>query len=92
MENLNKIILNENGQDKEYSVLSTFNIKGIENPYVAYTDYSIDQNNKVDIKVSKYNLKEEKIELIPIVDEKEKKAIDEYLIELKEHIESHRKH
>lgn len=87
MNSFEKFSINENGVNKQYSILSTFNINGKDNQYMVYTDYSINENKKMNIKVSKYIIKDKNIELSEITDEDEKKAIKEYLKEFHSHIQ-----
>ena len=84
MDNFEKFSINENGENKEYSVLSTFKIVGNDSDFIIYTDYSINENKKMNFKISKYIINNEQVELIPITDENEKKSINEYLIDFEE--------
>ena len=86
MDNFEKFSIDENGTLKEYSILSTFKIVGNDNDFMIYTDYSLNENKKMNINVSKYFMNNDKIELIPITDENEKQSINEYLVEFEEHL------
>ena len=85
MEEFEKFTIFENDKTKEYSILSTFKIVGNDNDFMIYTDYSVNENNKMNLNISKYFMNNGEIELIPIIDENEKKSINEYLIEFEEH-------
>ena len=86
MDNFEHFSITENDKIKEYSVLSTFKIVGSDDNFIVYTDYSLNNNKKLNIQISKFFIKNEEITLIPITDENEKKSTNEYLIELEKFI------
>ena len=84
MEELKRFNIVENGEDIEYNVLASFNLEGRDDSYIIYSDYSVNENKKMNIKVSKYQMKEGEIELSPITTDEEKEAIQPVLEEIEE--------
>ncbi len=85
-DNFEKFSINENGNITEYSILSTFKIVGNDNDFMIYTDYSINENKKMNLNITKYSMNNGEINLIPITDEDERNSINDYLIEFEEHL------
>lgn len=75
MQDILKIKVSEN-EEKEFSIISTFDINEKNKSYVVYTDYSTDENGNINISVSSFNKYNE---LIDVTDEDEIRIIDEYL-------------
>ncbi len=75
MQDTLKIKISEN-EEKEFSIISTFDINEKNKSYVVYTDYSTDENGNININVSSFNKYNE---LIDVTDEDEIKIINEYL-------------
>ncbi len=63
-------------EEKEFSIISTFDIIEKNKSYVVYTDYSTDENGNININVSSFNKYNE---LLDVTDEDEIKIINEYL-------------
>ncbi len=80
MQNTLKIKISEN-EEKEFSIISTFDILETGKSYVAYTDFSTDEEGRVNINVSSFNKYNE---LIDVVEDEERKLIDEYLADILE--------
>ena len=68
---MEKFIAVEDGLEKEYSVIMTFDSDKTNKSYIIYTDGSKDSLGNLEEKVSSYNIKEDKYILNPIEDEEE---------------------
>ena len=77
--NNEKLILEVDGKEVEYSILFTFDSKDTNKSYIGYTDNKISINGRKTIYVSSYNPLSEKIELEDITDEKELNMIQDVL-------------
>ena len=79
------LIPNENGEEKEYAILLTFDIESKNKSYVLYTDYTKDENNNLKIFASIYD---KEWNLSPLTDSDEIEYINNYIMELEEDIKS----
>lgn len=79
------LIPDENGEEKEYAILVTFDIESKNKSYVLYTDYTKDENDNLKIFASIYD---EKWNLSPLEDGDEIEFINNYIKELEEDIKS----
>ena len=79
------LIPNENGEEKEYAILLTFDIESKNKSYVLYTDYTKDENNNLKIFASIYD---KEWNLSPLTDSDEIEFINNYIMELEEDIKS----
>ena len=70
------VIEDENGIEKEYAILVTFDIEMKNKSYVLYTDYSKDEDNKMRVFVSSYD---KDWNLSPLVDGDEIEFVNEYV-------------
>lgn len=70
------LIEDENGVEKEYAILVTFDIEAKNKSYVLYTDYSKDADNNMKVFASAYD---EAWNLSPLVDSDEIEYINEYI-------------
>lgn len=72
-----KIILkNEQGREKEYYILVTFDILKKNKSYVLYTDYSKDNNNNLKVFSAIYD---EDWNLKPVIEKEEIEIIEDYI-------------
>ena len=79
------LIPTENGEEKEYAILLTFDIESKNKSYVLYTDYTKDENNNLKIFASIYD---KEWNLSPLTDSDEIEFINNYIMELEEDIKS----
>ena len=86
MIDLTRFNVNENGNVIEYNVLSTFNLEGREDSYIIYTDYSINEHKKMNIKYSRYRLNDDRLEILPIETDDENQEIQPILEEIEKMI------
>lgn len=73
------LIPNENGEEKEYAILLTFDIETKNKSYVLYTDYSKDEDENLKIFASIYDAE---WNLSPLEDSDEIEFINNYIKEL----------
>lgn len=73
------LIPDENGEEKEYAILLTFDIESKNRSYVLYTDYTKDEEGNLKIFASIYG---EEWNLSPLVDSDEIEFINNYIKEL----------
>lgn len=79
------LIPDENGEEKEYAILLTFDIESKNKSYVLYTDYTKDEDENLKIFASVYD---EEWNLSPLTDSDEIEFINNYIKELEEDIKS----
>ena len=79
------LIEDENGTEKEYAILATFDIEVKNKSYVLYTDYSKDEDNNMQIFVSSYD-KDGNLSSLSDADEIE--YINNFLKDLEDDIKS----
>ena len=79
------LIPDENGVEKEYAILLTFDIETKNKSYVLYTDYTKDEEENLKIFASVYD---EEWNLSPLTDSDEIEFINNYIKELEEDIKS----
>ena len=86
MENNKFVMIDENGQEREYDVLFTFESEETNKNYIAYTDNTIDETGNVEVYASIYNPGDHQTKLEPIESEKEWKVIETILETLQEEV------
>ena len=86
MENNKFVMIDENGQEREYDVLFTFESEETNKNYIAYTDNTIDETGNVEVYASIYNPGDPQTKLEPIESEKEWKVIETILETLQEEV------
>jgi len=79
-------IINEEGQEKEYYILFTFDSEETNKSYVVYTDYSRNEENDIRVFSSSYNPNDETNKLDPVIEEKELYTINNLLKGIEEDI------
>ncbi len=70
------LIEDENGIEKEYAILVTFDIEIKNKSYVLYTDYSKDENQDMRVFAASYD---KDWNLSPLVDSDEIEYVNEYI-------------
>lgn len=78
------IVKDENGEEREYYKLFTFDSEETGKSYVAYTDYSTDEKGNVVIRANTYDPTGADMSLQPLTSEKEWKVIENILISTQE--------
>lgn len=78
------IVKEENGEEKEYYKLFTFDSEETGKSYVAYTDYSTDDKGNIVIRANTYDPTGADMSLQPLTSEKEWKVIENILISTQE--------
>ena len=78
------IVKEENGEEKEYYKLFTFDSEETGKSYVAYTDYSTDEKGNIVIRANTYDPTGADMSLQPLTSEKEWKVIENILISTQE--------
>ena len=86
MENNKFVMIDENGQEREYDVLFTFESEETNKNYIAYTDNTIDETGNVEVYASIYNPGDPQTKLEPIESEKEGKVVETILETLQEEV------
>ena len=86
MENNKFVMIDENGQEREYDVLFTFESEETNKNYIAYTDNTIYETGNVEVYASIYNPGDPQTKLEPIESEKEWKVIETILETLQEEV------
>lgn len=81
-------IRNENGEQKNFHILVTFDIEQKNKSYVLYTDYSKNENGDLRVFVSIYNKYDEDDKLEEVVEQDELDVIDDYIEKLQEDLRS----
>ena len=79
-------LLDENGNEKEYEVLFTYECDQTEKNYIAYTDNSKDENGDTVVYASIYHQEDSTGRLEAIEDEREWKIIEAVLETLQEEV------
>ena len=85
MQKSGKIIIKDGKEEKEYSILVTFDILEKNNSYVLYTDYSKDDVGNLKIYSAIYD-KEGRLK--PVIEKDEIKIIDDYIRQLEADLKS----
>ncbi len=80
------IILDENGEEKEFYKLFTFDSDETGKSYIVYTDNSTDEKGNVIIRANTYDPSGEDLSLKPLTDDKEWKVIENILISTQEQL------
>lgn len=86
MEDAKFVAKDENGVEKEFYKLFTFDSDETGKSYIAYTDNSTDENGNVIIRANTYDPTGEDLQLKPLTSEKEWKVIENILISTQEQI------
>ena len=81
------IVMNDQGEKIECSVLFTFDSDETKKSYIVYTDNTKDKNGNIQVYASIYNPDQlDEMELLPIETDKEWKVIETILESLQEEI------
>lgn len=80
------VVKDENGVEKEYYKLFTFDSEETGKSYIVYTDNSTDEKGNVIIRANTYDPTGEDLSLKPLTNEKEWKVIENILISTQEKI------
>lgn len=87
MENKNTIkVYDEKGNEVICDILFTFDSDETKKSYIVYTDNTKDENGKIQVYASIYDLKDEKMKLEEIKTDKEWQVIDTILKTLQEEV------
>ena len=81
-------IRNENGEQKNFHILVTFDIEAKNKSYVLYTDYSKNEKGDLRVFVSIYNKYDEDDKLEEVVEQDELEIIDNYIQRLQEDLKA----
>lgn len=73
------IIKDENGVEKEFYKLFTFDSEETGKSYIAYTDYSKDESGNIIVRANTYDPNGKDLSLKPLTTEKEWKVIESIL-------------
>ena len=84
-------IMNDEGVEKTYDVLFTFDNDETKKSYVIYTDNTVDSNGNVEVYASIYDPKDPHSKLDEIKTEKEWKIIETILNSIQEEIKKGKK-
>ena len=79
-------LIDENGIEKEYDVLFTYESEETKKHYIAYTDNSLDETGNVKVYASTYDPTNPNSRLDPIETEKEWKIVETILETLQEEV------
>ncbi len=79
-------MIDENGNEREYEVLFTFESEETNKNYIVYTDNTTDATGNVEVYASIYDPKNPNSKLEPIETEKEWKVIETILNTLQEEV------
>ncbi len=79
-------LIDENGIEKEYDVLFTYESEETKKHYIAYTDNSLDESGNVQVYASTYDPTNPNSRLDPIETEKEWKIVETILETLQEEV------
>ena len=79
-------LIDENGIEKEYDVLFTYESDETKKHYIAYTDNSLDESGNVQVYASTYDPTNPNSRLDPIETEKEWKIVETILETLQEEV------
>ncbi len=79
-------MIDQNGVEKEYDVLFTFDSEETNKSYIAYTDNTKDADGKLSVYASTYDKNGESTELKALETEKEWKIVETVLQSLQEEI------
>ena len=86
MENNKFVMIDENGQEREYDVLFTFESEETHKNYIVYTDNTKDAEGNVEVYASIYDPNDPNSKLEAIETEKEWKVIETILETLQEEV------
>ncbi|MBR0350481.1 MAG: DUF1292 domain-containing protein [Clostridia bacterium] len=77
-------IIYENGKEKEYSVLATFEYNNKE--FVVYTDYELDENKNAKIYSAIYKTEGNIVKLEKVRDVKEINVVEKFIKDLEKNV------
>ena len=80
----NFTVYDDDNQEVEYEVITTFYCEETEGHYVVFTSGDVDEDGSLVIEVSKYDPDSEDMELLAITDEREQMIIGEKIDEILE--------
>lgn len=78
------VVKDENGEEKEFYKLFTFDSEETGKSYIAYTDNSTDEAGNIIIRANTYDPTGKDLSLQPLTSEKEWKVIENILISTQE--------
>lgn len=81
-------ILDEEGTEREYDVLFTFDNEETKKSYIVYTDNTMDKNKNIEVYASTYDPNNPNSKLGEVKTEKEWKVIETILSSMEEEIEN----
>lgn len=79
-------MIDENGKEREYEVLFTFESEETNKNYIVYTDNTTDEIGNIEVYASIYDPENPNSKLEPIETEKEWKVIETILTTLQEEV------
>ena len=82
------VMIDENGVEKEYDILFTFESEETNKNYVVYTDNSIDKDGNVEVYASTYDPNDKNSKLESIKTDKEWKVIETILDTIQEEVKN----
>ena len=88
MENNKFVMIDENGQEREYDVLFTFESEETHKNYIVYTDNQRDETGNIEVYASIYYPDDPQSKLEAIKTEKEWKVIETILDTLQEEVKN----
>ncbi len=80
-------LMDENGQEKIYDVLFTFDSEETNKSYICYTDNSLDENGNIQVFASTYTPGSDTTKLEPITTDKEWQYIETILSTIQEEVQ-----
>lgn len=80
-----KIVVEVNGEKKEYDVLFSFDLEDKNKSYIVYTDHSTTDNGEENIFVSSYDIDKGPVSFNE-VSEEEKKMVDEIIKDISDNL------
>lgn len=80
------VVKDENGEEKVYYKLFTFDSEETNKSYICYTDNSKDENGNVIVRANSYDPTGEDLKLLPLTSDKEWKVIESILASTQEKV------
>lgn len=91
MEKNSFTVIDQNGEEKSYDVLFTFDNDETKKSYIVYTDNTLDEKGNIEVYASIYDPKDPKSKLEEITSEKEWKVIETILSSIEEEVKKSQK-
>ena len=79
-----KVITTINGEEKECDLLFTYDADELNETIIGYTDNTYDENNKLNVFVSKYSMMNPS-QLVTVSDPEELALVEDVINDIKEH-------